>query len=168
METPPNVAREVSTTDRPAVIPPAPTASTPPGDSSFHEKVKTLLDYWQLGVAVAALIAAIAGGVSYFASHREVSELDCRVEQKFLVADLEGRIAQLSADIQESEGELSLLRTSQSQDPAIKQLAEIQNKKIEDSMAQKKEFATALEAASRALKQSVCTPPETKSLAEKK
>jgi hypothetical protein len=168
METPPNVAPEASPTNTPAAMPPAPTASTPTGDSSFHEKIKALLDYWQLGAAVVALIAAIAGGLSYFASHHELSQLDCRVSQRFGVADLESRIAQLSADIQEGETELRLLTTSQSQDTAMKQLAEIQNKKIEDLRTQKREFATLLHAANQALSESVCSPSESKSTAEKK
>ena len=141
---------------------PAPAPTSPPPPQSLAAKISKLVaDFWQLATAIIGIIAAIITGLAYFATHKEVPQLDCVASHNLLMPSLESKIEELKLEIRLAEIDLKGLPKRSS--AAIQKEAE-----IEDFKGRRKKLNDDYDDELKKLKDHVCFPSEEKNTSEKK
>ncbi|GHD04442.1 hypothetical protein GCM10007320_65340 [Pseudorhodoferax aquiterrae] len=76
------------------------------GTDGLSRLSKVIADFWQLISSIVAIVAAIVGALTFFATRDQLIRLECLTNQTLLRQTLPGQISQLSMSIKLAQTEL--------------------------------------------------------------
>jgi hypothetical protein len=105
-----------------------PGVTAAPANTGVGSRIATALtDFWQLGTAIVGIVAAVITGLSYFATHREVSRVECLLNQNILITTLPSEIERLKMKLELEKTQRKELKDEVDQRMKDKEIDDIDN-----------------------------------------